>query len=275
MSSTPRSDGSAWSSLLLGAPATFLAAHALVHPGGVALLSAVVSAGAIAVMGRLARGPRLQEGRTPESEAATGAQRCDRWYLAMSISAVVVAASGLWLGRPLIATLAAAVAYGITALAWARCVLAQSRAPREVGTPVGNVDAPVHPPETERVRELTDGPRVLDEARTVERIVVMGSFDWVSSHDLVVVGSDFEYPVGPGGRARTLRVLERLLRDGLMVPGDLGDTGFADWPGSASEWTDRARTDLDRLSWSPMGDGFWLRLTERGVQVAERSEEVL
>jgi hypothetical protein len=109
----------------------------------------------------------------------------------------------------------------------------------------------------------------------VERIVVMGRFDWVSSQDLVVVGSDFECPVGPGGRARTLRVLERLLEDGLMVPGDLGDAGFVAWPGSATEWTDQTRAELDRLSWSPMGDGFWLRLTERGVQVAERSEEVL
>lgn len=249
--------GVAWSSLLLGAPATFLAAYVLVHPGEGALLSTAVSAIATAAVGRLARA-RLQVARTPENGTATGPPRGHRWYVGTGIGAVVAAFSGLWFRHPVIATSAAAVAYGAMTLAWAGYALAQARAQHGTGTSGGDVDVPV-----------------LDESRTVERILVMGRFDWVSSHDLVVVGSDFEYPVGPGGRARTLRVLERLLQDGLMVPGDLGDAGFADWPGSAGAWADRARTELDRLSWSPMGDGFWLRLTEWGVQVAERSEEVL
>ena len=30
------------------------------------------------------------------------------------------------------------------------------------------------------------------------------------------------------------------------------------------EWLSRAERELDRFNWNPLGDGFWLRLTDRG-----------
>jgi hypothetical protein len=47
-----------------------------------------------------------------------------------------------------------------------------------------------------------------------------------------------------------------------MVPGDLRGTGFEDWTGTHEQWATRATGELDRLDWSPMGDGFWLRLAD-------------
>lgn len=113
----------------------------------------------------------------------------------------------------------------------------------------------------------------MNESRSLERILVRGRFDWVLSHDLVVIGSDFEYPIGLAGRARVMRILGRLLGEGLMVPGELGDAGFEDWPGAVTDWIDRSRAELDRLDWRPRSEGFWLRLTERGALIAAELEE--
>ena len=52
--------------------------------------------------------------------------------------------------------------------------------------------------------------------------------------------------------------------ESLMVPGDLGESGFEDWPGSTADWLPRARAELDQLDWRPMGAGFWLRLAHDG-----------
>lgn len=41
-----------------------------------------------------------------------------------------------------------------------------------------------------------------------------------------------------------------------MVPGDLGETGFEDWPGDPSDWKPRAVGELERFDWQPMGASF-------------------
>lgn len=155
MRNAPRSDGSAWASLLLGAPATFLTAYALVRPGAVALLSAAVSAGATAVVGWLACRLGNEAAQVPERATAAGPERFYRWCLVASACAIVAAISGLWLDLPLIAPLAAGVAYGVMTLAWGRFALAVSRAPQGGAGRASDESSAVWLSEVERIRGLT------------------------------------------------------------------------------------------------------------------------
>ena len=56
--------------------------------------------------------------------------------------------------------------------------------------------------------------------------------------------------------------LADLFRRSVLVPGDLGETGFEDWAGTAEEWSRRLDEEFSRLEWPPMGSGFWLRLAD-------------
>lgn len=56
--------------------------------------------------------------------------------------------------------------------------------------------------------------------------------------------------------------------DGVIA--ELLESGFEDWSKS-TEWLARSENELDRLQWRPMGDGFWLRLTTHGEQVASKN----
>lgn len=96
-----------------------------------------------------------------------------------------------------------------------------------------------------------------------------GLGDWVMLHDVVWVSTRDSLTVET--KAKTVRVLRRLYEEGLMVPGELGHTGFEDWPGSADDWMLRSQAQLERLDWKPMGEGLWLRLTEHGQRVAQEA----
>lgn len=104
----------------------------------------------------------------------------------------------------------------------------------------------------------------------IVELIQDGLNDWVPLHDVVWCSTLGD--LNEDTKSRTLRVLERLYREGLMVPGNLGGTGFEDWQGGVTLWLERDRIDLEALNWQPMNQGHWLRLTERGRRVAERAE---
>lgn len=89
-----------------------------------------------------------------------------------------------------------------------------------------------------------------------------GASDWVSLDEVIWVVTEGD--LSPQAKEQTIRILGLLYQEELMVPGDLGHTGFEDWTGSSDEWLMRSRSELDRWEWRPMGAGFWLRLTDRG-----------
>lgn len=96
----------------------------------------------------------------------------------------------------------------------------------------------------------------------LDALLDAGLDDWASLDEVIweVTHGD----LSAESRARVLGMLDRIYSEGLVVPGDLGGTGFEDWPGSPDEWLERSREELEQLDWKPMGGGFWLRLTERG-----------
>lgn len=103
----------------------------------------------------------------------------------------------------------------------------------------------------------------------IDELLDCGSADWVSLQEVVWYGT--LGVINPQSKALVIDVLRHLFETGLMVPGDLGRSGFEAWQPPMSEWLDRAAAELDRLNWAPMGDGFWLRLTDRGEMIAENS----
>ncbi|WP_156043920.1 hypothetical protein [Cellulomonas sp. URHE0023] len=110
----------------------------------------------------------------------------------------------------------------------------------------------------------------MSESRTVAELLERGLADWVSLHDVVWYST--HGAITPETRMLTQHVLGRLFEEGLMVPGGLAESGFEDWSLPISAWVGRAMDELDRFGWAPMGDGFWLRLTELGRKAAERSQ---
>lgn len=106
----------------------------------------------------------------------------------------------------------------------------------------------------------------MTEDEVVEELLRQCLGDWLMLHDVLWESTHDDR--SDDAKRRTAEVLRRLFIDGLMVPGELAESGFVDWPGQPSEWLVRAQSDLDRLNWKPMGAGFWLRLTETGQAVA-------
>jgi len=100
--------------------------------------------------------------------------------------------------------------------------------------------------------------------------LVAGLVDWVSLHDVVWLCT--RGVIKPETKRIVLDVLRTLYSDDLMVPGNLGESGFEDWDLPSDGWVLRSEIELDRLGWSPMGDGFWLRLAPNGEQMARQLE---
>lgn len=111
---------------------------------------------------------------------------------------------------------------------------------------------------------------MVNEEQIIGELLASGLTDWVSLHDVVWFCA--EGTITDRSKARILRVLDRLYADGLVVPGDLGATGFEDWLTSPDGWVERSADELEQLGWQPMGAGFWLRLTPVGKQVARESD---
>lgn len=101
----------------------------------------------------------------------------------------------------------------------------------------------------------------------IAAILEAGVDDWVMLTEVLWEAARDERT--PESKETVRRVLGRLFEDGLMVPGDLGATGFEAWDGTSKRWLRSAIDALDRLGWKPMGDGFWLRLTEHGEHLAQ------
>ncbi|WP_219106471.1 hypothetical protein [Austwickia sp. TVS 96-490-7B] len=107
---------------------------------------------------------------------------------------------------------------------------------------------------------------MVTESEVVADLLECGLDDWVALHDVVWYGTQGE--VNPQSKVIVVEVLRCLFAERLMVPGDLLEEGFVDWPEHV-DWLGRAESELERFGWAPMGDGFWLRLTDRGRSQAE------
>lgn len=109
----------------------------------------------------------------------------------------------------------------------------------------------------------------MTDEQVISALLVAGMEDWIALDD--VTWEAMKGNASDESKGRTIRILEHLFRAGLAVPGDLAEAGFEDWVGSPDEWVRRARAELERLSWSPRGAGFWLRITSVGEKAAREA----
>ena len=64
-------------------------------------------------------------------------------------------------------------------------------------------------------------------------------------------------------------VLDWLLREDLMIVGEIGNTGFEPWPDAPVENTvARVVRDCQAVGWAPQGGLYWLSSTPKGKQRA-------
>ncbi|WP_409186232.1 hypothetical protein F9C11_19165 [Amycolatopsis sp. VS8301801F10] len=109
----------------------------------------------------------------------------------------------------------------------------------------------------------------MDERQEIERVAAPtldeGLDDWVPVDSLIwnvsqVVPKDSDRFAG-----FFAAVLGYLLREGLMVVGEIGDTGFEPWAASSVEDTvERVVRDCQAVGWSPGLGLCWLSNTEEG-----------
>ncbi|GHH77285.1 hypothetical protein [Promicromonospora soli] len=83
----------------------------------------------------------------------------------------------------------------------------------------------------------------------INNLLIAGIRDWVMLDK--VTWEVMQGDLSEESRTATLRTLELLYTDGLMVPGDLAESGLRDWPGSVAAWLVRSREELERLGRKP------------------------
>ncbi|MGW4399060.1 hypothetical protein ACWEHA_27565 [Amycolatopsis nivea] len=84
--------------------------------------------------------------------------------------------------------------------------------------------------------------------------------DWLITNTARVVPEDSDRFTG-----FFASVLGYLLREGLMVVGEIGNTGFEPWPPAAVEDTvDRVVRDCQAVNWTPRLGLYWLANTPEG-----------
>jgi len=113
---------------------------------------------------------------------------------------------------------------------------------------------------------------MVTERSIITELLASGLDDWVSLHDVVWLST--QGTISPETKRLVLKVLEFLYSNRLMIPGDLGELGFEDWPPPSTDWIIRSERELDLLDWRPMGEGFWLRLAPRGERLARNTPVV-
>jgi len=103
--------------------------------------------------------------------------------------------------------------------------------------------------------------RVLD-------LLVEGLDDWVSLHNVVWHGREQAADFGGDIGAAVRTVVSTLVIEGLMYPGELGETTIDPWRGGAKELVERVMRQCQELDWNPQGRGCWFANTPEGNRLA-------
>lgn len=125
----------------------------------------------------------------------------------------------------------------------------------------------------QELREIEQAVAPTRELLEIERVVAPaldeGLDDWVPVDTLIwnarqVVPRDSDRFAG-----FFASVLDRLLREELMVVGEIGNTGFEPWPAATvADTVDRVVRDCQAVGWLPQGGLCWLASTPKGKQRA-------
>ncbi|MET8997269.1 hypothetical protein [Amycolatopsis sp. NPDC004169] len=107
----------------------------------------------------------------------------------------------------------------------------------------------------------------------IERIVAETLWDGVDDYvslDSLIWNTREVVPLSDDRFVEVFRaVLDFLLRDGLMVVGDLGKTGFEPWTSTIEDTVERVVHDCRAVDWLPQLSLYWLNSTPKGEKQAK------
>ena len=96
-----------------------------------------------------------------------------------------------------------------------------------------------------------------------------GLDDWVMLHTVVWLGRDTAAVAAANSPDVVGALVARLVTDGLMVPGEIGESGFEAWQVPADAAIQRVLEQCEALEWNPLTDGCWFANTPRGDELAQ------
>lgn len=110
---------------------------------------------------------------------------------------------------------------------------------------------------------------VFDPDDLVRVALDAGLDDWVMLHTVVWLGRDAAAEAAADAPGVVGALVARLVAEGLMVPGDIGESGFEAWQMPADAAIQRVLDQCEALEWNPLTDGCWFANTPRGDALAQ------
>ncbi|MBW4721341.1 hypothetical protein [Saccharothrix obliqua] len=102
----------------------------------------------------------------------------------------------------------------------------------------------------------------------VRELLDEGLTDWVPVDRVIGYARDIAESTPSDYVEVASRLIVRLIRDGLMMPGDIGSGVFEAWGGTGESLIRRVIEDCRAKSWQPQGSGCWFLNTEEGDRLA-------
>jgi hypothetical protein len=99
-----------------------------------------------------------------------------------------------------------------------------------------------------------------------DEVLREGVDDWVPIDVLLWYAQQASHGSQDSFEKLVAMVLEFLLSNGLMLVGEIGDSGFESWNDSPNEAVGRVIRECERVSWKPLGGLFWLSNTRKGTR---------
>lgn len=104
----------------------------------------------------------------------------------------------------------------------------------------------------------------------IDDILAEGRDDWVPVDRVISAAREVVEDTGSDFKPVAAAVIERLVLGGLMVAGEIGDSGFEVWPKTPVEMVDQVISKCEALHWEPLGAACWLSNTEAGDGISMR-----
>src|SRR5436305_6985689 len=101
----------------------------------------------------------------------------------------------------------------------------------------------------------------------IRDLLIEGVEDWVPIDTLIGLANESEKSEGGNFKEIVASILDYLLKDDLMVAGEIGNSGFEAWAGDADSIARRIIARLDEVDWRPFGGVCWLANTSKGDNV--------
>ncbi|GLY50590.1 hypothetical protein [Lentzea sp. NBRC 102530] len=102
----------------------------------------------------------------------------------------------------------------------------------------------------------------------VRELLLDGVDDWVSLDRIIWAARQVSESSSADFGDEFRDLLDTLVRGGLVVPGELGDSGFERWGGEPGELIARVIEQAQEFGWAPQGAGCWFANTELGDRTA-------